>query len=403
MGTRPGARAGTRWAGRGALAAVACAVAALVMVSLPGCARCGDDREPPVMPRVEREGSGLLGPPVRGVGGAGAGEEPRAQVAGPRHPGRDETDGPGTTDDDAAIAQVNGVTVPRSRLEARLQRRMELSRGNREERGPVWRNRERRRIARELVEEEMLGQHLSERGITIGDDELAAAMEDEIARLFHAEEHFERYLRRRNLSREEWASRLRFELALGRLMRERGRVTATEEEVRQYYERFRENWRAAERVRVSTIALRLPRDPRSEVLDATRERLTALRAEAGADLGRFEELAREHSQSPDRYRGGDLGWVYRDDRELDPAVAQVLFGLEVGTVSEPVRTPLGMQIFYVRDHRAEGYRDFDEVRDSLNDIVEQRAEQALRLSLTHELEQRYEVSYNEGAFGLEPE
>lgn len=66
----------------------------------------------------------------------------------------------------------------------------------------------------------------------------------------------------------------------------------------------------------------------------------------------FAELARAHSSDPvSSTKGGDLGWLNPGDTILP--FEQTMNRLQVGEVSEPVRTPFGMHIIQVVDRRTE--------------------------------------------------
>lgn len=79
---------------------------------------------------------------------------------------------------------------------------------------------------------------------------------------------------------------------------------------------------------------------------AALERTSELRAmiTAGTD---FEEVAREHSEGPGKDAGGMLGEFRRG--QLETTFEQAAFAMEVGELSEPVRTPFGYHLIEVVD------------------------------------------------------
>ena len=98
-----------------------------------------------------------------------------------------------------------------------------------------------------------------------------------------------------------------------------------------------------------------------------------------------------------------MGWIFIDDLNLETPIRGTVFELEVGTVSEPVRTRLGYQVFLVYEHREAGYRAFEEVEDVLWDLVARRSEQITRGQIIDEMEQFFNVGYADSYYGLEPE
>ena len=88
----------------------------------------------------------------------------------------------------------------------------------------------------------------------------------------------------------------------------------------------------------------------------------------------FADLARQHSHSETRVRGGDLGWLPRGRmaRRLDA----VVFSLGAGELSDPVPAPGGVTLFFVSDTRAERTYSYEDVRSRIESWLRtaQRAE-----------------------------
>lgn len=103
-----------------------------------------------------------------------------------------------------------------------------------------------------------------------------------------------------------------------------------------------------QQTRVRHILLRVSENtPEPDVLRRLhdlRERIT----KGGQDFG---QLARLHSVDPSATRGGDLGWVYPGDTV--PEFERAMNALDIGAVSEPVRTPFGWHLIQVLERRTE--------------------------------------------------
>lgn len=84
--------------------------------------------------------------------------------------------------------------------------------------------------------------------------------------------------------------------------------------------------------------------------------------EAGAD---FAELAQARSIGPSSSAGGDLGYFRRG--EMVPEFAEAAFSMEVGDISEPVRTPFGWHVIKVEDRRTAQPPSFEEVAGQLRE------------------------------------
>jgi parvulin-like peptidyl-prolyl isomerase len=79
-----------------------------------------------------------------------------------------------------------------------------------------------------------------------------------------------------------------------------------------------------------------------------------------AEGGDFAAIARQVSASGSRNDGGDLGWV--PINAVQASLRPVLEELAPGQVSEPVITPSGVQLFFVRDRRTGGQNASSDLR-----------------------------------------
>ncbi|SFJ66084.1 peptidylprolyl isomerase [Jannaschia pohangensis] len=111
----------------------------------------------------------------------------------------------------------------------------------------------------------------------------------------------------------------------------------------------------------------------SHILVETEEEARALIAEldGGAD---FAELAREKSTGPSGPNGGQLGWFGKG--MMVPAFEEAVVSMEVGTVSEPIKTQFGWHVIRLNEARNSEVPSLDEVRADLEAEVRQAAIEA---------------------------
>ncbi len=100
---------------------------------------------------------------------------------------------------------------------------------------------------------------------------------------------------------------------------------------------------------------------------ATKAKKARERALAGED---FAELAREMSEGPSAPKGGDLGFVTRE--QMVQAFADAAFALEPGQISEVVRSNFGFHVIKVEEKRPAGTLPLDEVSDDLQAMLVQQ-------------------------------
>ena len=120
------------------------------------------------------------------------------------------------------------------------------------------------------------------------------------------------------------------------------KVTITDEDVERYYKANPNKYRSDARARIRHILLTLPERAAPDRVQAVMAEGKELyeRIKAGED---FATLAKQYSQGAGQADGGDIGWIKRGT--LIPGLEEVAFEkLQVGQVSEPFRTSMGVHI-----------------------------------------------------------
>jgi TonB family protein len=111
---------------------------------------------------------------------------------------------------------------------------------------------------------------------------------------------------------------------------------------------------ATDQVRLSEILISTPQpyDP-AQVADA-RQRAEQARAAIGRN-GAFADIARDDSQGPTAAQGGDVGCFHHGD--LAKALDELVFRMQVGDVSDVLRTKQGFVILEVSDRGTDACAD----------------------------------------------
>lgn len=149
-------------------------------------------------------------------------------------------------------------------------------------------------------------------------------------------------------------------------------AAVTQEEVRDYYEKNRDQFRRVEKVRARHIR--------------TADQAAAEAAYAQLEKGaKFDELAKTVSLADDKASGGDLGWIVHEQKQAG-WLESLAFVQKAGVASKPFRSPgkpgdnPAWEILLVEE-RVEGYQpeDSTEVRYVASQaIARQRATQEYR-------------------------
>lgn len=100
----------------------------------------------------------------------------------------------------------------------------------------------------------------------------------------------------------------------------------------------------------------LPRMPNAADTAAARAHLARVRAEL-ARGAKFEDVAkRESSDTVSGQRGGELGWIKRNEQSFDPQFMLGLRGLKPGQVSAPVSTQFGFHLIRIDQEKGDSVK-----------------------------------------------
>ncbi len=123
----------------------------------------------------------------------------------------------------------------------------------------------------------------------------------------------------------------------------------TDREIEEYYKKHEADFSRPAMVRARHILIRLDPGAKPKEIAAARKKAIEVRKELekGTD---FAEMAKKHSDDRGtKDRGGDLGFV--TENRMDPVFSTVLFALEPGELSEPVKARRGFHIIKVETKR----------------------------------------------------
>jgi peptidyl-prolyl cis-trans isomerase C len=104
----------------------------------------------------------------------------------------------------------------------------------------------------------------------------------------------------------------------------------------------------------------------------------------------FEQVAKERSIDPFRDKGGDMGFVRRND--LIPELSRVAFNLQDGGLSPILKSNQGFHIIKVLKKHLKGeIRDLSEVRDEISQRLRVNNERAVYYDLLYQLKNKQKV------------
>lgn len=160
------------------------------------------------------------------------------------------------------------------------------------------------------------------------------------------------------------------------------KINVNDVEVLVYYEQNKDSFTEKEQFHLYNILL--------ETEEEAQDVLEQLKA--GKD---FSEIAIEKSTGPSAAQGGDLGYLSRGS--IIPEIEDVVFALELGKLSEIIKTDFGFHILKITEKKPETVKALEEVKeDIIQTLLPDKQKDAFE-NLLEELKDKAEIEINEDA------
>lgn len=153
-------------------------------------------------------------------------------------------------------------------------------------------------------------------------------------------------------------------------------VQVSEDEMKDYFEKNRQMFDQQESITSSHILV----DTKEEAEKIIKE------IEDGKT---FEQAAGEFSSCPSKAQGGNLGESTRG--KMVPEFEDAAFAMEVGTISEPVKTEFGYHIIKLNDKKEAASSEYEDVKEQVRSQLLGQKQQQAYIDKTEALKGKYEV------------
>ena len=259
--------------------------------------------------------------------------------------------GPGSSQNEVAldtiVAVVNDDIITRSELRSAVAM-IELQLQQRGTPLPPQEVLERQVLER-LIVAHLEVREADENGVVVDDQTINAALEDIAQRNNITLAQLRDAIEYDGFSFAKFRDDIRTELLTARLRQKvvDSRIQVTEQEVDAFLAQNRAGLQGGE-YHLAQILIGLPDNATADDIAAAREKVQVVMEQlaAGAD---FQKMAVSVSDGRQALEGGDLGWRKVD--QLPTLFANVVPKLQVGQVSEPIRSPSGFHILKVLEVR----------------------------------------------------
>jgi parvulin-like peptidyl-prolyl isomerase len=228
------------------------------------------------------------------------------------------------------------------------------------------------------VDEMLLVQRGRESGFALGDAQFSQILENiKTSNNLQDEAKFQEALKQEGLTMADLRRNLERNMLVQQVQRAEilDKISISDEEARAFYDAHREEFTSAAEVTLREILLEVKSTDRGVNVaedDAVHEQAQQIRKRLlGGEP--FPRLAGEYSAAASKANGGLIGPIKTD--ELATALRDLLAKMQVGDVTEPIRTQRGYQILKLESRNEAKLRSFEEAR---GDIGNRIGEQKLR-------------------------
>ena len=140
------------------------------------------------------------------------------------------------------------------------------------------------------------------------------------------------------------------------------KVQVSPDESKRYYDSRKDAFKTPKQVRVKDILIKAgPQDP-ADQLEAKKKKAEEI-LEKAKKTKDFGSLAKQYSEAGNASKGGEVGWVQRGT--LGEQIESVLFSMKAGDLSGVLAGRDGFHILKVEEVKEEKQKSFEEVKDQI--------------------------------------
>ena len=245
-------------------------------------------------------------------------------------------------------ATVNGSKIYLDDYQARLDKKMQMLPKDFQDR-PDYMKRFDDEVLDSMISEKIMHLRAQELNISVSESELENKI-NEFKKDYG--EDFTSLFAQQNIDYEKWKEEFKGEMLLQKLIAidVNARIKISEDEIKDYFNEHRSNFKTDARVRVAQIVVR----------DMTAAKKAMERLKSGE---KFASVAADMSIGPEARHGGDLGFITR--LVMPDPLDKIIFKMPVNKISPIVQSSYGFHIFKVSESQPAKDRNLADVRNEV--------------------------------------
>lgn len=153
-------------------------------------------------------------------------------------------------------------------------------------------------------------------------------------------------------------------------------IKVTDDEVEKYYDSKKDTFKDAPQIKASHILV----DSEEKAKEIINEIKSGLK---------FKDAAQKYSSCPSKDQGGSLGSFGRG--MMVPEFEEAAFNLDLGKISDPVKTQFGHHIIIVEEKLPERQKSLEEVKSQIMNALVQSRQTTEYMTLVDKLKEKYNL------------
>ena len=319
----------------------------------------------------------------------------------------------------SGIIEVNGKVITQADFDREFDKNVDASflksfggvkNFPKEESNPMY-NVFKEKVTNELIIKTLLDEEIKKRGIEATKEDVQNEIKTVVDKVGSKDE-LNRILKDRKISNEQFTNDLKTQIKIRKLVNSEEKITVTDADAKEYYDKHLNEFKHGEQVRASHILisanlLELIRTVKQKNPDITPAELNAeIEKTMASQKAKAEAILAEVKKNPDNFakiaqqksddkgsasRGGELGFFPKN--AMVKEFADAAFSMKPNTISDLVQTSFGYHIIKVTDRMEAGVTPFAKVKDNLKFYLETKKQIEVLKKLTERLMKDADIKY----------